>query len=211
MNATTVAAYAVAVVLIALAPGPDMLYIVANAVTGGRRAGVVAAVGMSTGLAVHTALAAFGLGALLAAAPVVLDAVRWAGAGFLLYLAVSTWWASRRAGSATAEPPPPRSLRRVYGMAVLTNLGNPKMIIFFLAFLPQFLTTGPGALSPTVQLLELGLILIGVGIVVDASVGLLAGTMSDLLLRRSAVKRWMDRTAAAIFGALAVRLAFDGH
>lgn len=202
------AAFALAALLLSLAPGPDMLFIVANGVTGGRRAGVVAAVGMSTGLAVHTLAATFGLSALLLAAPAVLDTVRIVGAAFLVYLAISTWRASR----SYTDPQPPRvgrSIRRVYVLAVLTNLANPKIVLFYLAFLPQFLTTGAGSLPVWAQFLVLGATFIVVGLLVDATTGLVAGTMSDLLLRRRAVRRWLDRTASAIFGGLAVRLALD--
>src|SRR5687768_5325813 len=96
MDLTLVVAFVVAVFLLSVAPGPDMLFIVANAAAGGRRAGLVSAVGMSTGLAVHTIAAALGLSALIAAAPEALTAVRVTGAVFLVYLAVTSW---RRAGS----------------------------------------------------------------------------------------------------------------
>lgn len=204
-----VIAFAVAVFVLSIAPGPDMMFIVAHAVAGGRLAGVVAAVGMSTGLAVHTLAAAFGLGAVIQAAPVVLDGVRVVGALFLVYLAVSTWRASRRQLSTTERVPRHRSLRKVYAMATLTNLANPKIVLFYLAFLPQFLTTGPASWPVTGQLLALGALFIVIGLVVDASAGLLAGTLSNRLLRRGAFRRWLDRTAAAIFGGLAVRLALD--
>lgn len=213
MELTLLVAFVAAVTLLSLAPGPDMLFIVANAVIGGRRAGVVAALGMSTGLAVHTTATAFGLGALLQAAPAVLDGVRIAGALFLLYLAVTTWRSSRRADDSEAAAPAPgtprRSIRRVYLMAVLTNLANPKIILFYLAFLPQFLSTGPGSWPATYQFLVLGAVFIVVGLAVDASAGVLAGTVSERVLRRQAVRRRLDRVCAAIFGGLAVRLALD--
>lgn len=211
MDLTVVLAFTVAVTLLSLAPGPDMMFIVANAVAAGRRAGVTAALGMSTGLAVHTVAAAFGLGALLQAAPAVLDTVRILGAGFLLYLAFTTWRASRRHTVAQPDEPvvPKRSTRRVYVMAVLTNLANPKVILFYLAFFPQFLTTGPGSWPATLQFLTLGVLFIAVGLAVDGSVGLLAGTARDRLLRRQEVRRRLDQVCAAIFGALAVRLALD--
>jgi threonine/homoserine/homoserine lactone efflux protein len=209
MDLAVVLAFTVAVLLLSLAPGPDMMFIVANAVAGGRRAGITAAVGMSTGLAVHTVAAAFGLGALIQAAPAVLDGVRIAGAAFLLYLAITTWRASRK-GELTEQPTvPKRSIRRVYVMAVLTNLANPKVILFYLAFFPQFLTTGPGSWPATIQFLLLGGLFITVGLTVDGSVGLLAGTARDRLLRRAAIRRRLDQACAAIFGALAVRLALD--
>jgi threonine/homoserine/homoserine lactone efflux protein len=215
MDPTLFVAFAVACFVLSVVPGPDMLNIVANALAGGRRAGLVAAFGMSTGLAIHTVLAAFGLGALIQAAPYVLEVVRIFGAIFLLYLAVSTWLASRKADAAVeaaAGPAAPTTrLRKVYVMAMLTNLANPKIIIFYLAFFPQFLSTGGGMLPVTVQFLLLGATFIGIGICVDASVGFLAGTLSEKILRRRSFKRWLERVSAAIFGGLAVRLVLDAR
>src|SRR6185369_4964173 len=132
MDVSVVLGFLVAVFLVSVVPGPDMLFIVANAAVGGRRAGVVAAAGMSTGLAVHSLAAAVGLGALIQAAPQVLNGVRVAGAAFLLYLAYLTWRASRQEVGEPGETLelPKRTLRRTYLMATLTNLANPKVILF---------------------------------------------------------------------------------
>jgi len=208
MDLSTVLAFVVASAVISLVPGPDMMFIIANGIARGRAAGVVAALGMSTGLAVHTVAAALGLGALLQAAPMALDTVRIVGAVFLVYLAIS---ALRSASEVAATAPAKhghRSLRRTYLMAVLTNLANAKVILFYLAFFPQFLTTEGGWPTP-VQFLVLGAVLIVVGLTVDAGAGLAAGTLSTLLLRRPNVQRWLNRVSAAIFGALAVRLVAD--
>jgi len=207
MDVSTLIAFVAACAVISIVPGPDMMFIVANGVARGRAAGVVAAVGMSTGMAVHTVAAALGLGALLQAAPMVLDAVRIVGAVFLCWLAIS----ALRSARTVTETAPARfgghSLRRTYAMATLTNLANPKVIFFYIAFFPQFVTEG-GWPTP-VQFLLMGAILIIVGLTVDASVGLAAGTLSQLLRRRPAVQRWLNRVSAAIFGGLAVRLVVD--
>lgn len=214
MDVGLLLAFMVAVFLLSAAPGPDMMFIVANAAIGGRRAGVVAALGMSTGLAVHTVAAALGLGALVQAAPVVLDGLRVAGALFLLYLAISAWRSSRSAQEQATEDEtsvPRRSTRRIYLLAVLTNLANPKVVLFYLAFFPQFLTTGAGSWPAIEQFLLLGAVFIVVGLTVDATAGLLAGTLSERVLRRAAVRRWLARISAAIFGGLAARLALDAN
>ncbi|GIF77162.1 LysE family translocator [Asanoa siamensis] len=210
MDAHLVLAFVAACALISLAPGPDLLFIVANGVAGGRRAGVLAALGMSTGLAVHTVAAAFGLGALIQAAPQALTAIRLAGALFLLYLAVATWRGSRTAAlEATAAPR--RSLRRTFLMATLTNLANPKVILFYLAFLPQFIGTGTTAWPATAQLLVLGLVLIVIGLAVDGTAGLLAGTLSEKIAARPGFRRAMERLSAAVFAGLAARLLTDSR
>lgn len=208
MELSTILAFVVAGTVISLVPGPDMMFIVANGIARGRVAGVVAAVGMSTGLAVHTVAAALGLGALLQAAPMALDVVRIAGAVFLVYLAITTLRSAKEVAATAPAKHGDRSLRRTYLMAVLTNLANPKVILFYLAFFPQFLTTDGGWPTP-VQFLVLGALFIVVGLIVDASAGLAAGTLSTLLLRRPGVQRWLNRVSAAIFGALAVRLVAD--
>src|SRR5690606_12829180 len=100
---------------------------------------------------------------------------------------------------------------RLYGMAVLTNVANPKVIIFYLAFVPQFLTTGPGAWPVAPQLLALGGVLILVGLSVDGTAGLLAGIASERIRRHRKVRCWLERASAAVFGALAVRLVADNR
>jgi threonine/homoserine/homoserine lactone efflux protein len=177
-------------------------------VAGGRRAGVLAALGMSTGLAIHTAAAAFGLGALIRAAPQALTAVRIAGALFLLYLAVTTWRNSRATAESTVVPVR-RSLRRTYLMATLTNLANPKVILFYFAFVPQFVGTGPSVWPVTTQLLLLGLVFIVVGLAVDGTAGLLSGTLAEKIAARPGFRRRMERISAAVFAGLAARLVID--
>jgi threonine/homoserine/homoserine lactone efflux protein len=204
MDASVLFAFAAACAVIALVPGPDMMFIIATGIARGRLAGLVAALGMSSGLVVHTLAAALGLGALLAAAPVVLEAVKIAGAVFLVYLAITTMRSATDVAVRAPITHGGRSLRRTYFMAVLTNLANPKVIVFYLAFFPQFLTTG--GWSTPVQFLVLGAVFIAVGLTVDATAGLSAGALSVTLTRRPAVQRWLNRFSAAIFGGLAVRL-----
>lgn len=197
--------FAVACLVLNLVPGPGMLFITAHGVAGGRRTGVVAAVGMASGTVVHTVAAAFGLGALLRVAPIALDAVRLVGAVFLLYLAITTLRSTLTDDA--HEQRPRRSLRRTYGSAVLTNLANPKVVLFYFAFLPQFLTSGGWPV--TAQILVLGGILVVIGLVMDCLIGVAAGTFAALLARRPAARRWLGRVAAGIFGGLAVRLLLD--
>ncbi len=176
---------------------------------GGRETavGVVAAAGMSSGILGHTILAALGLGALLQAAPIALEAVRIAGAVFLVYLAITTLRSAKDVAATAPTRFGQRSLRKTYMMAVLVNLSNPKVVLFYIAFFPQFVTEGGWPVP--VQFLVMGAILILIGFTVDASVGLASGTLSAVLQRRPAVQRWLNRVSAAIFGGLAVRLVVD--
>lgn len=203
-----VVTFCLAALVISVVPGPDMLFIAATGLASGPRAGVLAAVGMSTGLAVHTTLAALGLGALLNAFPTVFGVIRVAGAAYLVYLAVTSFLAARRDQDVPGEEPR-APLGRVYGKAVLTNLANPKVIAFYLAFFPQFVDPARG--SVTAQFFFLGALFIVVGLSVDASAGLLAGRLGDLVRGRPAVQRWLHRISGTVFAALAVRLATDGR
>ena len=183
-----------------------MLFIVAHGIGGGRVAGLVAATGMATGTVVHALAAALGLSALLQAAPYALDVVRLAGAAVLLYLAVNALRSSNRT-TPIAPGTGRRSRRRTYAAAVLTNLANPKVVLFYLAFVPQFLA--PGGWPTTVQILVLGALLVGIGLVMDCAVAVTAGAFPAVLLGRPAVRRWFLRASAAIFGGIAIRLLAD--
>jgi threonine/homoserine/homoserine lactone efflux protein len=207
MDFSIVLAFAIACVVISVVPGPDMMFIMANGIARGRAAGVVAAAGMSSGIVGHTVAAALGLGALLQAAPVALDAVRIAGAIFLLYLAVTTLRSAKVVARTAPAGFGQRSLRRTYLMAMLVNLSNPKVVLFYVAFLPQFVTEGGWPVP--VQFLAMGAILIVIGFSVDATVGLASGSLATVLLRRPGIQRWLNRVSAAIFGGLAVRLVAD--
>jgi threonine/homoserine/homoserine lactone efflux protein len=149
-------------------PGPNMIYILTRAATQGRRAGLVSAAGVETGTLVHVTAAAFGISAVLAAAPRVLAAVRLAGAAYLAWLAVRAL-----RGTARDRPPDPAPLPRVYRDGVLVNLLNPKVLLFFLAFLPQFASPHGGRL----ELLRLGLVFVALALVLDLSYALIGGAL----------------------------------
>jgi threonine/homoserine/homoserine lactone efflux protein len=163
--------FLVAVTLVTLAPGPDNTYIAAVALARGSRAGVLSAAGMSLGMVVHVSAAALGLAVLLHSTAWVLTAVQLAGATYLGWLAVTTLRTARRAALPADAPPDRQLLKR----AVLTNLTNPKVIIFFAAFLPQFTRHGHGPVA--VQLLILGFIFLLVGLLCDSAIGLAVGRL----------------------------------
>lgn len=199
LDPVTVAGFLGAGVLLNLTPGADVMFATASGLTGGARAGVAAAFGVALGGVFHTLLAAAGLAALLAASPVAFEAVKWLGAGYLAFLAVKTW----RAGPAH-EVVGAGSLTRAIRRGFVTNSLNPKVALFVLAFLPQF--TDP-ALGPVwQQILALGLMFSVTGFFVTASYGALAGVAGASLRRASG---WLNKLAAVVFGALAVRLVLD--
>lgn len=187
-------------------PGPDMLFVLGCGMRGGPRAGLLATAGVATSEAVHLAVAAAGLAALFTAVPVAYTAVRVAGAGYLIYLGVQL---IRRRGSAHGDPSVPGAGvpgHRAYLRGLLTNLLNPKMVTFTIAFLPQFIRPQLGRVW--LQFAILGAIFIGLEFLVDGTVGVLAGRIGGWLRRRSAARR-IDVATGSVFIGLGVRLAAE--
>jgi threonine/homoserine/homoserine lactone efflux protein len=205
MDLGLILGFAGACVVLNLVPGPGMMFMIAHGIAGGRRGGIAATLGMASGTVVHTVAAALGLSALLRAAPAALETVKITGAVFLLYLAVTTLVSARRSATPFALRTSARTtLRRTYVSAVFTNLANPKVVLFYLAFVPQFLT--PGGWAVSAQILSLGTVLIIIGIVMDGAVGITAGTFSAMLFRKPKFQRRLKELSAVIFGGLAIRL-----
>ena len=192
--------FALASLALAIVPGPAVLYIVAQSVQGGRRAGVVSALGVSTGGMVHVAAAVIGLSAVLAASATAFTIVKIAGAVYLVWLGIRTLLsrddsiAGRR-----AEP----TMARTYRQGVIVNVLNPKTALFFLAFLPQFVDPDRGAVA--VQILVLGLLFVVLAVISDAVWALAAGTASHRLRgspRFHAARRYVSGTVFVGLGAL---------
>ncbi|MGC5030532.1 LysE family translocator [Micromonospora sp. DT229] len=198
------ALFLVAVLVICVTPGPDMLYILATSVSQGVRAGLVASVGMSLGMLVHTVLVSLGLAALMAAVPVLFDVIKYVGAAYLVYIGIRAWLDSSSASAVQERAVVP--LRTVLWRATMTNLLNPKIVLFYLAFLPQFVDADAGGAG--VQLLVLGLLFVLVGLLVDSVIALAAGRLGEWLHRRHRVDKLLNRIAGTVFVALAARLVF---
>lgn len=196
----TMLLFVVTTVPLALAPGPGMLYVISRAAAQGRVAGVVSALGLEIGTVVHVLALMFGLSALLARVPAAYDAIRLAGGAYLMYLGVRLLWA-RRSGHAAAAMPP-RSLRRLVVEGTVTNLLNPKVALFLLAFLPQFVDVRTGRV--TIQMLVLGALFVVVGVTVNIAVGLTVGAARRTLNER--FERWLDGVSGAVFIALGLRI-----
>jgi len=198
MNSLTIAAFMGAAGLLYLTPGADMMFTLASGMSGGPKAGLAAAVGIAFGVLVHVSLAAAGLAALILAYPAAYDAIRYVGAAYLAYLAWHSWHASAH----LAEQRGRANVWRAFRRGFLTNVLNPKVALFVLAFLPQF--TDPAIGPVWQQILWLGLFLGIGGVLSDGAYGIFAGVMADRLRRSSRV---MHRFSAFVFGGLAARLA----
>lgn len=198
-------AFTLATTVAMLTPGPDMLFILGCGMRGGPRIGILATAGVATSEAVHIAVAAAGLAALFAAVPVAFTVVRIAGAAYLVYLGVQT--IRRRKDKHDEAPVAGMSGRRAYVNGLVTNLLNPKMVTFTIAFLPQFIDPAMG--SVWLQFTILGAILIALEFLVDGTVGVLAGRIGGWLRRRQAARRRLDVATGSLFIGLGVALAAE--
>jgi threonine/homoserine/homoserine lactone efflux protein len=203
MNWGLLAGFLLAALVIQVTPGPGMLFVLANGITGGARAGTAAACGAASAMIVHTTVVALGLAALFRAAPTALEALRIGGALYLGWLALRAF----RSPPLTPDSSQDREMIRfwtVFIRGAINNLLNPKIILFYLVFLPQFVDTRTGHVPA--QLFTLGLALLLVGLVVDLSIGVISGHIRGLLQRQRVVARLINKVAGTIYGGLAVRL-----
>jgi threonine/homoserine/homoserine lactone efflux protein len=172
--------FVAAALVVLLIPGPGVMYVVARSVSQGRRAGLVSVLGLSAGALVHVAAAAAGISALLLASATAFGMIRILGAGYLIYLGVRTLFA--RQITARLPAGAPRSLRRLFAQGVMVSILNPKVAVFFLAFLPQFVEPNRGPVPQ--QVLMLGLIYIALALSTDSVYATLAGSVSQWLRGR---------------------------
>jgi len=194
---------ATAIVLI-LTPGQDTFFILGRSLAGGRTAGVAAALGVSAGTVVHTILAALGLSALLATSPYAFMAVKFAGAAYLLYIGIKALL-TRAAPMPGAEQSRDGGRWPAFRQGIITNLLNPKVALFFLALMPQFIeaasTTKVGAF------LALGLSFVLLGVMWCCVLAIAAAKLRGAFLRRPSIATWLNRVAGAMFIGLGIKLA----
>jgi len=197
-------------VLLNLTPGPDTLYVLARSVGQGRRAGVVSALGIGAGCVLHLAFAVLGLSAVLAQSAVAYESLKWLGAAYLVYLGVRSLWQLRTGAPTLGNPQvAPASMRRIFLQGLLTNVLNPKVALFFLAFLPQFVDVAHGHVTSQIAVL-------GVTFDVTGTTWLLivagaAGSISGKLRASQRLALWLERGTALVFIALGVRLAVSAR
>jgi threonine/homoserine/homoserine lactone efflux protein len=203
----TLALFMAAALALNLTPGPDMMYVTARSVSDGRRAGIVAAFGIGAGTLVHITALALGLAALLAAVPLAYDVLRIAGAFYLLVIGVQLQWRPRGASETAALAP--ASHQTIFAQAVLTNVLNPKVALFFLAFLPQFVDA---AAEPAIaQIVLLGLLFDVQGTIVNVAVAVLASGTTRRLRANARAVSLLQRLTGAIFVTLGAKLAIAAN
>jgi len=205
-DAHTLFLFVAAGMLLNITPGPDMLYVMGRAATQGVRAGMVAALGIGAGCFVHILAGALGFSALLAASATAFTVLKIVGAIYLAYVGLSLLrW---RAPTSAIEPIAPSSLKKIFMQGFLTNALNPKVALFFLAFVPQFI--GPAASNKALAFLILGAIFNFTGTLWNCAVAWVSARAGQRMRTGRAVL-WMNRTIGAVFVALGVRLALTSQ
>jgi len=206
--------FLVAVFLLNVTPGPDTAYIVGRSVAQGRSAGLVSALGISGGCCVHSLACAFGLTALLAASATAFTVVKFVGAIYLVYLGVKLIFTKAAGGPSKAEAAPaaaaaPRPLRQLFVQGFCTNVLNPKVVLFFVSFFPQFVV--PASPHKALAFLALGAVFVLMSTVWNSFVAWIAGSVSRRFSGKPGVKKWLDRTVGSAFVGLGVKLATATH
>ncbi len=203
----TLIAFAIAAIALVAIPGPNLIYIITRGLQQGRRAAVVSALGVEAGTLLHIVLATFWLSAIIASSPVLYDVVKYAGAGYLIWLGVSL--IRRKTGSAEERiEVRPAGMRTIFLHGLAINLLNPKVILFVMALLPQFVDPDRG--STVGQMLMLGLVLVTVGTLGDMIYAFASGTVGAWLHRHPDADRQRDRASGVIYLALGVIVALTG-
>ena len=207
MDLQTLLTFIAASTILSLAPGPDNIFVLIQSALYGPRAGIFITLGLCTGLIVHTTAVAMGIAAIFLVSKTAFTVLKSVGALYLLYLA---WLAFRaQASQLEVHENQPVKTHALYRRGIIMNLSNPKVAIFFLAFLPQFADPNTGQMS--FQLFKLGLIFIAVALTVFSSIAWLAGFLTRKMQQSPKIQEVMNKCAAAIFVALAVKLATSSN
>ena len=196
--------FLVTCLIVVLIPGTGVIFTVSTGLTAGKRASVFAALGCTAGILPHLLASILGLSALLHTSALAFEVLKYAGAAYLLYLAYATW--RDRSAFAMNDTPIVATLRSLIIRGFLLNILNPKLTIFFLAFLPQFVT--PGSSAPALQMLVLSGVFMAMTFAVFVVYGLLANVFRRAVIESPRVQNWLRRSFAAAFAGLGLNLAF---
>jgi threonine/homoserine/homoserine lactone efflux protein len=196
--------FLVTCLIVVLIPGTGVIYTISTGLAAGKRASLYAALGCTAGIIPHLLASTLGLSALLHTSALAFEVLKFAGAAYLLYLAYATW--RDRSALAMNDAPVVSTARSLMVRGVLLNILNPKLTIFFLAFLPQFVA--PGSTSPALQMLVLSSVFMAMTFAVFVLYGLLANVFRRAVIESPRVQNWLHRSFAAAFAGLGLNLAF---
>lgn len=196
--------FVVSGLLLNMIPGPDSLLIAGRAATQGFKAGSAAALGIGTGTMIHIVAAALGLSAVLASSATAFTVIKILGGAYLIYMAISMLRSSRPDGNTELMRKPKASLKRIYYQGFITNLFNPKIAVFFLAFMPQFISASSE--NKALAFIVLGLIFNVNGMLWCHLIAWMSASLSRRLSVGIATKKWLSRFTASLFGVFGIRL-----
>ncbi|RCV47358.1 LysE family translocator [Marinitenerispora sediminis] len=205
----TLAIFIAAGAALVIAPGPNLIYILTRSVSQGRRAGVISSLGVETGTLVHITATAVGLSSLLAASELAFNVVKYVGAGYLVYLGIRALRDGDQLSLTPSSATPPRALPRVYRDGILVSIFNPKVALFFMAFLPQFVDPAQG--SVVAQVVQLGGIMAVMGLAMDLVYALGGGAIGGWLARRPALASRQHYLVGGVYLSLGAATALSGR
>jgi threonine/homoserine/homoserine lactone efflux protein len=205
MTETEIVLFVATSLLLIITPGQDMILVMSRSISQGSKAGIATAAGVCIGLLGHTILAALGLGAVLRASEILFTIVKLTGAAYLIYLGIGLL--QTRHGEIEIRGMADASLSSLFLQGAVSNLSNPKVAIFYLAYLPQFIPAETA--HPTPMLLALGAVFAALTFLVKAPIGYEAGALSSWLRSRPSVQAWVNRISGGVLVALGLRLAFE--
>ena len=200
----TIIMFAAASLLLALAPGPDNIFVLTQSIVHGRKAGIIITLGLCTGLLFHTSIVALGIAAIFQTSLTAFNIIKFIGAGYLLYLA----WKAFTSKESIQQNNETKALKiaKLYRTGIIMNVTNPKVSIFFMAFLPQFTNVNNGSI--TVQIVLLGFIFILCALFVFPIISQVSGAIGKALYRSDKISRVLNKVAGTVFTALALKLIF---
>ncbi|UCH20818.1 MAG: LysE family translocator [Deltaproteobacteria bacterium] len=207
IDGTDLLIFSLATLLVVIAPGPGMLYVISRGIAGGRKAGIISALGTSTGIAAHILAAAFGLSLIIYATEIGFRITKWAGGVYLLFLAWKTF--THRQGLTSNTGKVHGSHTSIFWQGLLVNALNPKVALFFLAFIPQFVN--PESDSVPAQTIALGTIFMILTVIVFAAYGISAAMIRKWLIEQPRIHKVIDWAMGSLFVFLGIRLVLSGH
>lgn len=203
MELSTLALFLMTSLALNLTPGQDMMFVIANGISGGQKAGIISAMGINTGALVHVFIAAAGVSALILASEILYELLRYGGAAYLFWLGIRALRAGRLKVTGAQYV---MTSFQLFRNGVMTNVLNPKVALFFMALLPQFVDSNSQTFPVYQQILLLGLVLLMTSTIVNIAVGVFAGRTGQFLRHNSTFSVWLNRLSAIIFFGLAARL-----
>ena len=204
MTTSTLLYFLGASMALTIAPGPDNIFVITQGIARGKKPAIVTAIGMCSGISIHTTAAAFGISAIFYSSLIAFNVVKYAGAAYLLYLAYRTLKEQSAIRISQADERPAGALFR---RGFIMNVLNPKVAMFFLAFLPQFVT--PDTAPFPVQMLLLGFIFMVQAVIIFCFIGYFSGAIGGLILGKPGIARYFGWLTAGVFASLGVRLALS--